>query len=137
MSRRGIRGVEQHALEAIRQQRRRERCQQSSVEWLMEIGADQPDDVGARVDEALREPVDAIAEAIRRPRRMRSRISLDTLAPGVNVRETAERETPARSRNVGGGDERSAQRRLAHCPVFGLGSDGRFMAGPLHTCASS
>src|SRR6266478_6238436 len=27
---------------------------------------------------------------------MRSRTSLETLAPGVNVRETAERETPAR-----------------------------------------
>ena len=27
---------------------------------------------------------------------MRSRTSIETLAPGVNVRETAERETPAR-----------------------------------------
>src|SRR5205823_494727 len=29
--------------------------------------------------------------------RMRARASLDTLAPGVNVRDTAERDTPARS----------------------------------------
>ena len=59
-----IRGVQQHALKAVREERCGKRREQLGVKGLMKIGANQPDDVGSGVDQTLRQPVDAIAEMI-------------------------------------------------------------------------
>jgi hypothetical protein len=90
----GIRGIEQHALEAIGKQAFRERRQKLGMKRLVEIGADEADDVGARVGEALREPVDAITEHSGSFEDPRPHVAGHARA-GVNVRETAERDTPA------------------------------------------
>ena len=59
-----IRGIQQHALKAVREERRGKRREQLGMKGLMKIGANQPDDVGSGVDQTLRQPVDAIAEMI-------------------------------------------------------------------------
>jgi hypothetical protein len=56
--------IEQHALKALREQRRGERRQELGVERLLKVGANEADHVRAGVDQALRQAIDAIAEMI-------------------------------------------------------------------------
>src|SRR5450755_2769654 len=59
----GVRSVEQHALKPVREQRPGERGEAFGVEWLVQVGADQADNIGLRNGQTLREPVDAVAQA--------------------------------------------------------------------------
>ena len=58
----GVRGVEQHALKAVGNQRCRERSEALGMERLVEVGANQTDNIGSRVGEALRKAVDAVTQ---------------------------------------------------------------------------
>jgi hypothetical protein len=57
----GIRSVEEHALKPVREERGGERGEAFGVEWLVQVSADQTNNIGVRNGQTLREPVDAVA----------------------------------------------------------------------------
>ncbi len=124
----GIRGVEQHALKPVREQRRRERGQALSVERLVQVGSDQSDDIGSRDGQALCEPVDAIAQPSSGVQDARTNLSryARTGRKSARYRRTRHARSP---RNVGGGDERTAKHAPDSSPVF--------RGGFAHACKDS
>ena len=108
-----VRGVEQHALEAIGKQSRRKRGEDFGVEGLVDIRADQADDVGTRVGQALRESVDAISKMSCSIENARAGFVRYARTRRKSARHGRTRHAGALS-NVGGGDERPADTLLTH-----------------------
>src|ERR1700680_812348 len=108
-----VRGVEQHALEAIGKQSRRKRGEDFGVEGLVDIRADQAHDVGTRTGEALRESVDAIAKMSSSSENACADFVRYARARRKSARHGRTRHAGA-LRNVGGGDERTAYTLLTH-----------------------
>jgi hypothetical protein len=64
---------------------------------VVEVVGDQADQLGAPGGQAARPARWGCSQALRPPSRPLRRVLIDTDAPSVKVRETAERDTPARS----------------------------------------